>query len=304
MSFTAVQEQPIFVDLLAQANDNGWSFDGTQARHETCNAGNLYFIGQGIVPGVTYTINFQVLSISGGYLQGFIGGVGSAHITSPGQYKATFTAMGGAAGDSYFYSDANCVLEFFSIQTVPVPISEYQQNTIAYNDRADKWGAFYTKVPDIGGFLFEKTFEYLQGNLYISEHGTDNRCNFFGDQFPATIIFTTNQQSTLAKTFIAINYQADALLVSPSLINTSLGQASELNASDFIAETYNDGSVIYTSDGLYQAYFLRDMTVDLINGDPLKGNWMKVGLQTASPSSVLNLFTTEIQYNHSYQNIR
>lgn len=301
MSYSAVQGQPIFVDLLAVADDTGWSIDGNTATHVSCNAGKLRFIRGGTTPGMIYTVTFQVLSISGGILTPVIGGTAGSNITTPGFYQITLTAT---TTDSWFYSDCDCAIADFYIVPQESIISQFQQNTIAFSELTDKWGAWYTKVPDIGGSLFENTYEFDRGVMYVSEHNSESRGNFFGVQYPATIFLTTNQQPSLAKTFNSINYQSNMLLVSPSLIATSLGQASTLEAVDFEQVQYNDGSIGYTSEGLYQAYFLRDMNIDLVNGDPLKGSWLSIGLQTASPSNVLNLFSSEIIYVHSYQNIR
>lgn len=308
MPFTAIQDTPIFVDLVQQAKTTGWSVDGSIATHESCNQGNISLTGYNLTIGATYTAVFEVIDITSGSLQLTLGSQPGTSITTPGFYSQQFTATG---TDTHFFSNGNCSVELFSVQTQPTPISPFQQNTIAYSDKnsqdeegTDKWGSWYTKVPDIGCSLFENIYEFNYGQLYITEHNNDNRCNFFGVQYPATIQFTTNEQPTVVKTFTSINYQCNELLVSPSLISTSLGQSSELSPVDFQQQVFNNGDIGYTAEGVYKASFLRDSNIDLINGDFLKGNWMKVGLQTASPSGVMELFSTEIMYARSYSNTR
>jgi len=62
--------------------------------------------------------------------------------------------------------------------------------------------------------------------------------------------------------------------------------------------------VVYAVEGIYKASFMRDMNVDIVNGPQLKGNWMTIDLINASPSTPLNVFSTEVSYTHSYGNTR
>jgi len=303
MSYSAVEDTPIEANLITQANNTGWSIAGDVASHESCNDGRLRLTGYTILAGVEYTVTYSVISISGGYVSLTLGGVEGAHVTTAGLVTETFIATTDGA---YFYSNATCSISIFALQINPVPIDDYQQNTIAFSERTGKWGSWYTFVPDIGFSLNVDSYTYNQGVLYIHANNSPNRCEFYGVQFPATVIFTTNQQPSIAKTFISLNYQSNALMVTAPTggIVTSNGQVSELIATDFIQATYNNGRVQYDSEGLFNASFLRDMTVDIINGPQLIGNWCQVSLQTASASGVLNLYSTEIIYCHSYQNIR
>ncbi len=303
MSYTAIQGTPIVVNLPAEANSTGWSFVGNTAHHESCNAGRLRLTGYTTIAGVEYTITYRVDDISGGYVALTLGGVEGAHETTVGLKTETFTATG---TESYFYSNANCDIDIFALQINPTPIADNQQNTIAYSERTGKWGSWYTFVPDIGMSLNVDNYTYQQGVLYLHSSNSSHRCNFYGTQFPATVVITTNQQPSLTKTYISLNYQSNALLVTAPTggIRTANGQISELIASDFIQAEYNNGQVQYDSEGLYNASFLRDIGTGLIEGNILQGNWCEIALQTASPSGVLNLFSTEIVYTHSYQNIR
>ena len=303
MSYTAIQGTPIFVDLVAQANDTGWSISDNIASHSSCNAGKLRLTGYTTVAGVQYTVTYRVDSISGGYVALTIGGVEGTHYTTTGLKTQVFTAI---SGTSYFYSNANCDIEIFTLQINPIPITNNQKNTIAFSERTGKWGSWYTFVPDIGMSLNVDSYTYQQGILYIHESGTGNRCNFYGTQFPATVVFTTNEQPSITKTYISLNYQADQLLITAPTggIKTANGQISDLVPSDFIQAEYNNGVKQYDSEGLYNASFMRDINTGIVNGDILQGNWCEIALQTSSPSTALNLYSTVITYQHSYQNIR
>ncbi len=43
--FTTLQNTPLTIDLLAQARTTGWTINGTQAIHESCNAGYIKLVG-------------------------------------------------------------------------------------------------------------------------------------------------------------------------------------------------------------------------------------------------------------------
>lgn len=306
MSYQGIQNNPLFIPLTEVAISTGWTMSNNQATHQSCNDGFITMNNYSVVIGKSYKISIIVNYITSGILYGVVGGAVGSHLTAPGLYVQQFTAITTEAPK--FYANGNCQIQSFAIETVTSVVPFNAQNTIAFAEKINKWTSFYTFVPDSAFSMFTKTYSFNQGDIYLHEANTPNRCNFYGTQYPSTIYFSTNQQPTLAKTFQSINYQANQLLVTPSLgINTSTGQQSELINLDFVQATYHDGVnpdvIIYDSEGLYKSSFMREFP-DLVNGNQLKGNWMTIGLETTSPSTILALFTCEIEYNHSYQNIR
>lgn len=299
---TAIENQPIIIDLGALALSSGWTVSGQVATHDSCNAGNIYIINYPLISGQTYTYSWQVITCTSGFVQANLGTAQGAAQTSPNILTETITATG-TNPQFFFFSNGNCSIQNFTISLVAVQTSPTQQNTISFSEKTKKWGSFYSYIPDNAFSLFTDTFSFYHGGAYLHEQGQLERCNFYGVQYPATIFISTNEQPTVSKTFIAVNYQANQLLVAPS-IQTSTGQFSELFTGNFIQEQYNNGQIIYSSEGLYKASFLRDMTVDIINGPQLKGNWLTMALVTTSPSTPMNMFSSEINYVHSYQNIR
>lgn len=306
MSYTGIENNPLFIPLTEVAISTGWSVDGSVATHIACNDGNLTLNNFSIIAGTTYKISVIVNYITSGILNATLGGTTGANMTSSGLWVQTIIAANN--GVLQFYANGNCQIQSFAIEVATDIVAFNAQNTVAFAEKINKWTSFYTFVPDSAFSMFTKTYSFNQGDVYLHEANTPNRCNFYGTQYPSTIYFSTNQQPTLAKTFQNINYQANQLLVTPSLgINTSTGQQSELINLDFLQATYHDGInpdvQIYDAEGLYKASFMREFP-DLVNGNQLKGNWMTIGLETTSPSTILALFTCEVEYNHSYQNIR
>lgn len=296
---TAIQDTPITISLTQLAISSGWALDGIVAEHDGCNDGNLYLLNYPLTLGQTYRYTFPILTMTSGYLEVFLGTNHGAQYTTAQNVDETIVANG---AQLYIYANGNCSIENFAIESVQVITSPTSRNTISFSEKTDKW-IFYNYIPDYAFSLFTDTFSFYQGNAYFHQQGSPNRCNFYGVQYPAQLSISTNESPTLSKTFISLNYQCNQLLLSPS-IETSLGQRSLLDTGNFLQATYNDGTQVYSTEGQYHASFLRDMNVDLYNGPPLKGNWMVMDLITTSPSTPLNLFSTEIQYAKSYQNIR
>lgn len=299
--YQGIENNRILIDLTQAALSTGWSVSGTVATHDACNPGTLYLLNYPLVIGQAYRYTYIINYITSGYVQASLGSqrTMSGLIVESG--VATETKLS-------FFANGNCQITQFAIEPIAAPIGIYAQNTIAWAEKINKWTSFYTKAPESAYSMFTKTVEFMNGDAYLVESGSADRCNFFGIQYPSTIYFSTNQQPSLAKTYLTTNYQANQLLITPpSGINTSYGQVSELIAVDFLQEVYADAispSVfIYDAEGLYKASFMRSYP-DLINGDQLKGNYLTMGLQTTAPSGLLILFTTEVEYEHSYQNIR
>lgn len=300
MSYTAVQDTPIIVDLVAQARTTGWSINGTTAIHESCNSGNIRVNGYSITAGHTYTFTYQVLSISGGIVRPSLGGVNGVSVNSTGLKSDTITAT--TNGGFYFYSDANCEIEAFTISDVTESTDPLPTNTIAYSAKLQKWTSFYTFIPDCGTAIFNRCLVFDDGDMYIQLNATDNRSNFFGTQYDSVITFVENNTPTLPKSYLSLSIQANELMVTgEDGITTSLGQVSELAAVDFNKSFMSFGSTSYnanTLEGIYSAGFLRDKNTDLLNGDPLKGTYLIMTLMSTS-NVPLVLYTVNIVSKHS-----
>lgn len=300
--YQAIENNRILIDLTQAARSSGWTVNGTTASHDSCNSGNLYLLNYPLTIGQVYRYTFQINYVT---TPSYVTTNFGMPQTVSGLVDEAFTAD---ATQLYFFANGECQIQDFAIEVDRVEVGIYEQNTIAWAEKLNKWTSFYTYIPESAFSLFTKSFPWLDGEVYVQEANTSDRCNFFGVQYPATIYFSTNQQPSLAKTYIAVNYQANQLLITPpSGIGTQTGQTSELIAVDFLQEVLADAvspSVfVYEAEGLYKASYMRAFP-DLINGNELKGNYLTMGLQTTAPSGILVLFTSEVEYVHSYQNIR
>lgn len=308
MSFTTLENTPIDINLVLQAPTTGWSFSGNVATHESCNAGSIYLNGFTIEVGKTYQFTYKVTSISGGYVQPFMGTTAGTQRTATGFFVETLICAGTSPRFS-FYSNANCVIEIFDIRSTEVITEKKQKNNIVYSERLNKWTSFYTYNPDCGFGLFIDLYTYKNGNLYLHQNNSSNRNNFYGNSYDTIVKLPFNQQVSFVSTFESMSIQSNMLMVTTTDgVQTSLGQISDLIASDFTKSTLVDGATTVTInsvEGVYSASFLRDKnSIDgLINGDVLKGNYLLVELQTTEATK-LRLFSVAVHSEKSFIGVR
>lgn len=308
MSFTTLENTPIDISLVLQAPTTGWSFVNSIATHEICNAGSIYLNGVAITAGQTYEFTYKVSSISGGYIQPFMGTAAGTQRTSAGFFVETLTCTGTVPRFS-FYSNANCVVEIFDIRNTAVITTKKQQNNIVYSEPLNKWTSFYTYNPDCGFALFIDLYTYKNGNLYLHQNNSSSRNSFYGNSYDTIVNLPFNQQVSFVSTFESMSVQSNMLMITTSDgIETSLGQISDLIASDFTKSTLVDGGTTVTInsvEGVYSASFLRDKNSvgTLINGDVLKGNYLLLELQTTAATK-LRLFSVAVHSEKSFIGVR
>lgn len=306
MSYSAIQNIPIAIDLKVAANDTGWSIGDGTATHVACNSGYVRLKDYTVKAGHTYRISYAVLVITSGYVQLFAGVTGGLQRTVSGFYTETITPT--SDGSVSFFSNGNCTIKAFNSQDTAIDTSNTQKNTIVWSFQDRSWSEFRTIAPDFGFSLYIDMLTLFGGNLYLHQNGSSDRNNFYGNQYNSIIRLLGNSQPASVHKFKSISLQSNELLITTARgITTSLGQVSELTAQDFLKYNLTDTSgtaSVYTYEGVYSSQLLNDMNTDLINGDPLKGNWILVELQTADGSLPLQLFTVGINDSLSKIGVR
>lgn len=308
MGFVTIENTPLNVNLVAQAPTTGWSFSGSVATHEVCNAGRIFLNGYTIVAGQTYEFTYRITSISSGYVQPFMGATAGIQRTTAGFFVETLTCIGTNPRFA-FYSNANCVIEVFDIRNTATVTTKKQQNNIVYSEKTNKWTSFYTYNPDCGFALFIDLYTYKEGNLYLHQNNSSSRNNFYGVAYDTIINLPFNQQAAFVSTFESMSVQSNMLMVTTvDGVETSLGQISDLIASDFTKSILVNGATTVTInsvEGVFSASFLRDKNSvgQILNGDVLKGNYLLVEVVTTS-SSKLRLFSVAVHSEKSLIGVR
>jgi hypothetical protein len=294
--YTTLQNTPLQINLLTAVRSTGWTMVNNKAIHETCNAGYLTLRDLNLEVGVTYEFSVNIESISGGYLQAFLGDDASPQFTTTG-YKFASTTV--SAGDTFrFYSTANCVISEFTARRASQPLDQKATNTIVFNEKSNKWVSYYTFVPDCATSLFTNMYSFKNGTAYNHIHQSESRNQFYGTNYDSIIQFVDAGQPQIVKSFQSLSIQCNQLMITTEEgIETSLGQISELSTADFIKDTLNDGVSkvsIFTKEGVYSSCFLRDINAGgLLNGDVLKGNYIIIELQSTE-DTLLKLFTVAV----------
>jgi hypothetical protein len=295
MSFSALQNSPIVVDLLIQSNSTGWSVDGELATHDSCVSGSIILNNYPVKAGNNYKVSYAILSISGGYVQLNAGGTFGTHHTTAAPIVETITAT--ADGFISFFSNANCVIMAFNVQNTFQDTSNTQENTLVYDVKNKKFG-FRTIAPDFGQSIYVDMLTWYQGNTYLHENGSDDRNNFYGTQYQTIFQHVENKAAAELKSYNSIVLQSNQLLVTTDGgITTSLGQVSSLIDQDFLKSILNDGVTtinVYSQVGIYSASFLRDQNFDIINSDQLAGNYIIIELTTVNGNTPLRLFSVAV----------
>jgi hypothetical protein len=165
--------------------------------------------------------------------------------------------------------------------------------TLSYDEQAKAYTSFYSFQPEciIGYENVLATFK--NGNLYIHDTATSN--NFYGVQYSSSITLVFNKQNVLKKTFDYLTLDANGYWTSAAMgdINTSLGQSSNLVASDYEIH-----------EGMYHGALQRDSNSlgGVINGDYLKGTWLQAKFSN-SDTSLVYLSGLYLGYQLSNRNL-
>jgi hypothetical protein len=293
MSTSAIQNTPITINLVPKANDTGWSIIGTIAQHESCNTGNIQLIGYTIVSGKNYQISYRVLSISGGYVQPFIGTTAGVSRTASGDYIETISAVG-ISPILYFKSNANCQIQAFNINDTVVDNGVLRKNTIVYSPVINKWTSYFTFEPDYGFSMFIRTLLFKNGIMYRQQNGSASRNTFFGTDCDSFFQFVDNKNTTVINHYQSLSIQANQLIItSNDGIQTSFGQLSTLIDTDFEQQVLTDGPLqvdVYDRYGVYMASFVNDS-----DGDQLNGNYLIVQLQSTDSQKPMQIYTVDIR---------
>jgi hypothetical protein len=307
MSIVAIQGIPKTISLTEIGRSTGWTSSGNIATHEICNAGYIEAINISLTAGLSYTIYYEVLTISGGYVNVSIGSAFSSNETTAGLKTAVLTA----AGDLKLrvYSNANCVIQLLTVTNDVVNTDAKQRNTVSFSQDLNKWTSFYTFVPDYGCSLFTNLYTFKNGSTYLHNPLDNNKGNIYGTQYYPYIKTVFNEAPAVQKMFQSINMNSGTLMITDTNgVETPLGQLSSLREIDFLQHTLSDGLTtinVYSKDGIYLARFLRDTASSggLNFGELLKGNYVIIDLYAPDPDN-LKLISVSVKSVPSIINIR
>lgn len=165
--------------------------------------------------------------------------------------------------------------------------------TVAFNEYINRWTSFYSFIPEYANYIFNKYMTFKDGVMY--EHNTNDIYNlFYGVQYPSKINLIYNASPLLIKTFIGLMEQSNSVWFAPEILTSFNNQKSNLISTDFSEK-----------EGVLFASLFRDENSPggLLQGDDLKGNWIKFKLQN-NYTSKINTLSINSRAIPSYQGIK
>jgi len=169
--------------------------------------------------------------------------------------------------------------------------------TIAFNENTNVWTSFYSFIPEMAGYIFNKYFSFKNGAMW--EHNSNSIYNsFYGTTYPSIVQLTYNSSPKLIKSFLGILQQGDSIWTAPD-ITTSISTVSTPQHSSLLDTDFSK------KEGVWFSSLLRDDTSPggLLDGDDLKGNWIKLRLSNTS-STKINLLSVDVRAIPSYQGVK
>lgn len=172
-------------------------------------------------------------------------------------------------------------------RTVVVPAK-----TLSFNEGKNRYTTYWSYLPEYETNIGVMFVTFKNGRAYA--HDSDTHCNYYGVQYDSYITTVFNKDPHIKKTFLSLDEFSSAVWEGDQ-ISTSLGQSSNLIPSDF--ESF---------EGHYHASFLGDSSSPggIIEGDSLKGGWIKIRFRKIAPATFVKLITAAVNYIPSNENVR
>lgn len=154
--------------------------------------------------------------------------------------------------------------------------------TLVFSENSDGFTSFMDYIPTYYMTINQELYSFELTGLY-KHNASETYNNFYGAQYDSEFTIVDNESALQVKSYLSLSEVANDLWTSPS-IETSLGQASNLIANDF-KEPEGTFAVF---EGGYFAGFLNDINSPdgIIEGDTLKGNWIKIKLLNSNTNFV------------------
>jgi hypothetical protein len=178
----------------------------------------------------------------------------------------------------------NYIVHLQSVANIEPDLAITDTYTLAFNEQTNSFVSFYSYYPEAMVFSNGGFYSMKSGKAYIHDVATaGSRARFYGVSGACYIQCVFNSSRDAKKRFNALTYLGDGVWEVVS--NTSMGQDSNLIETDFS-----------NIEDKKHATMLRDSNSPggLINGDVLKGDWIKVKLSAKSPQNKVNLHLVEV----------
>lgn len=193
-------------------------------------------------------------------------------------------------------------LDISAVVTKSVPDAYYQAPvTISFNEsrKSDEgFESFYSYHPEAMGSLNNLLYTMKNGQFWVHENAAFN--NFYGSQYNSSITPVFNGSPGMKKTYEYLTLYSSAVWFSPEII-TQLALYGNVKQLSYLVE-----QDFKNKEGNYNAAFRRDINSlgGIINGSPLRGNYITIKLQATNPSEYIFINGLVVSYIDSPKNPR
>lgn len=170
-----------------------------------------------------------------------------------------------------------------AIEEVGVSASQ----TLTWDEEGNRFDSFVSYHPEMMCQLGVLFVTFKDGNLWTHDDEPFYN-NFYGTQYNQSITGVFNKDVLQKKTYLSLAEVTSKIWACPEIETTissygALKQQSELIEQDFVE-----------IEGNFNASFLRDKNSigNLLNGDVLKGNWVKIKFEAENQQPPLNNIIT------------
>lgn len=179
--------------------------------------------------------------------------------------------------------------------------------TLTFDEGVNGWTSRHSYVPQLGGSLDGKFYTFKNCDIY--EHYANSEYNkFYGTNYNSEIDFIFNQEPSINKNFVTINYEGTNTW-NISNIETDIDSAENIIAYDNTKQDTNTDmylNIFRNFDGKYHANIINNSAVEdneisfgsSISG--IKGYFAKMKIKT-SATTYQELFSVSTNYNINRQ---
>lgn len=163
--------------------------------------------------------------------------------------------------------------------------------TVAFDENVNQFSSFYSYKPECLANLNTTLISFKNGEIWI--HDNQNAyCNFYGTQYESYIEVVFNSSSIQKKTWLNISEFANTVWDCPSITSQMNTYGTTQQVSSIPAANFK------TLESNYHSNFLRDTNSigGLINGNPLKGNFLVVKLRKTNANQFFYINLVSVGY--------
>jgi hypothetical protein len=170
---------------------------------------------------------------------------------------------------------------------------------LAFSEEDKGFIGFFDYFPEYAISAEEQIYSFKNGQMWV--HDNQTHCNFFGQQFNATLTVVFNNNINVNKTFLNLAELASNEVWECPLIYTNVNTyGTQRQESKLLWQNFK------LQEGGYYAPILRDIRSPKgwVNGDTMKGAWVAIKFQAKDSSKFVFLSAIQLKYIVSQPNLR